>query len=557
MCTTSASRSIPTSRRGEYPSFKEVLSYIHNLYLTHKEQLLNHNQAFKNILNELEEQGKIQQPVLSAQPIWQALDTLEAAYDKENGGFGKAPKFPMVTSLELLLLNWHQGKNVKDMVLHTLRKMCERGLFDQVGGGFFRYSVDQNWHIPHFEKMLYDNGQLLALLTQVYSLSHQPFIYQAAKDTADWIIREMQSPEGGYYSTIAADSGGKEGEFYVWTPEEVKIILTEREYQTVRSFYGLDKNPNFKRRWHLQVRSETNMDPAQLAAIKSKLYKARTKRERPQRDEKIITSWNGLAIKALSLAGYYLEEDSYIHSAERAIQFIMKKMWCNETLFSVHVDNKLLHSANLDDYVFLIEGLVYFLQAKWDHDIFIFLQKLINQTLTFFEDTQSGGFYYTANEHEQLIFRIKQYMDESLPSANAIITRLLLQLGYLLGNKTYLDQAHRSLSNAYLHIKNYPDAYCSFIIALAYHYEKPYYAIVRAKQNELHSWQEISKRYFTPNRLIFCIDNVEILSPPLDSKQPEDEAIAYLCQGFECKLPIQNLQEFENELRTNQFRIAK
>lgn len=559
----------PPIQRGNYPAFKEVLLYVHSIFEQNKEQLEQQNISFEGIIKELEEQSQVTSESVNVAPVHEGLRLLRGTYDSVNGGFNGAPKFPMPTALQLFHLSQMSGdENSKKILMHSLQKMSEGGIYDQIGNGFFRYTVDEKWQIPHFEKMLYDNAQLLTLFTEVYAHNQEEnsSLKKVIRGTADWILREMQSKEGAFYSTLAADTEGKEGKFYVWTKEEVKDLLSDEEYEIIEILYGLNQYPNFQHTWHFRITTSLEDVSKQLKktipdisekidSANTKIFNKREKRVSPERDEKIIVSWNGLTIKALALAGLYLDENKYIESADQAINFIFKNLWINNQLYSIYKDGLASKNANLDDYVFLIEGIFNFLQTKWSNEYFTFMQQLVAYVIEHFEDKETGGFYFTSKNHEKLIYRLKQYTDESLPSSNAVVTKLLSQIGYLLGDNAMLSTSERSLKNAFPHLQKYPDAYCSFLASLAFYFDPSQIIIVRGNKKELDLWKKIYRKYYHPNRWCFFEELIDLPSP-LNIKKPQGDIVAYFCKGSECKEPIKKIQDFENELRSNKFRIA-
>jgi uncharacterized protein YyaL (SSP411 family) len=575
----------PKVRLGQFPAFSEVLNYVAYLFKQRKNELIHQNSTFINVIKELESQGKLQSADLSLSPILKSLAALRSSYDKRFGGFGSAPKFPVTTYLEFLRINsvsHEAASEEKEMLLFTLRNMIQGGIYDQIGKGFFRYSVDERWHIPHFEKMLYDNSLILALLVETFACfaSHPAgeksqqfqnslsFLVEAISGTADWIINELQSEAGGFYASFSADTQGREGAYYVWTRDEIKSLVSSEEFDVINLFYGLHQAPNFQKKWHLIIRCAPLEIAKELGKgehevnrlIKSaqeKLYAARRKRLAPKRDEKIIVSWNGLTIKALSLAGFYLNNRKYSEAAKNCFDFIRENLWKGNQLFSVYKEGEIKQPANLDDFIFLIEGIVYLLQDNWSTDYLNFLRLLQNKVIELFEDKEAGGFYFTSTLNEELFYRLKQYTDESLPSSNAIGTRLCLQLGYFLGDNALLQSAEKSLKNAYPHLERYPDGYCSFLITLAYFFSQTQIIIVRGDLLSLDAWQQVYKKYFTPNRLVFFVDSTHQLPPPLDQKILAQQVVAYYCIGQHCLAPLENLQEFEDALRSNQFRVKR
>ena len=318
----------------------------------------------------------------------------------------------------------------------TLHAMASGGIYDQLGGGFFRYSVDEQWMIPHFEKMLYDNGPLLALYSQAWQAFADQAFKRIATETAEWVIREMQSPQGGYYSTLDADSEGKEGKFYVWTNHEVKQLLDKDEYELVKQVYGLDQTPNFEGEWHLHnflsvehAAEKLKLDKAaamhHFEQAKQKLYQERQQRTRPGRDEKVLTAWNGLMIKGMAMAGRHLQRNDFVESAQQAVDFIRTTLFHEGRLQASWKDGKAQLMAYLDDYAFLVDALLELLQTQWRDEDLQFAIGLCDALLEHFEDKQQGGFYFTANDHEQLFHRPKPLMDEAIPSGNGIAAMVL------------------------------------------------------------------------------------------------------------------------------------
>ncbi|MGH7936395.1 MAG: thioredoxin domain-containing protein, partial [Chthoniobacterales bacterium] len=318
-----------------------------------------------------------------AEPLRQARTQLTQQFDSEFGGFGGAPKFPHPTLIEFLLRTWRASAHDEQpdlqslyMATLTLTRMADGGLYDQLGGGFCRYSVDRHWMIPHFEKMLYDNGALLAIYSQAAIATGDALYARIARETAAWIMRDMQSTAGGFWSALDADSEGHEGKFYVWTPDKARALLTDREFAVFASRFGLDSGPNFEDAWHLHVYKSLDevsqaigisaVDAEQLLnSARAKLLVTRNTRIWPHRDEKILTSWNALAIKGMSLAARALEDDELSAAAMRAVDFIRTTLWSNGRLLAVYKDGQAKLPAYLDDHAFLLDALIELLQTRW------------------------------------------------------------------------------------------------------------------------------------------------------------------------------------------------
>ncbi|MCB1768268.1 MAG: thioredoxin domain-containing protein, partial [Candidatus Competibacteraceae bacterium] len=510
--------------------------------------------------------GKIE---LTVAPLQAARDQAVSHFDPTHGGFGGAPKFPHPTSLERLLRHWtaslqrgepdHQAETA---ALFTLRKMALGGIYDHLGGGFYRYSVDAEWQIPHFEKMLYDNGPLLALYAQAWRATQDPLFHTVAEETGVWLIREMQSPEGGYYATLDADSEGEEGKFYLWTPEQVREQLTTEEYAVFAVCYGLELPANFEgHAWHLRVAAEPaelarrlNVEPAQvnawLTAAQRKLFSVRSKRIWPGRDEKILTAWNGLAIRGMAIAGRHLGQPDFVASAERALDFIHNQLWRAGRLQAVYKDGQSRLNAYLDDYAFLIDGILELLQCRWRDGDLDFALALADVLLDRFEDRRNGGFYFTADDHETLIQRPKPPHDDALPSGNGIAVQTLLKLGHLTGRTRYLDAAERTLRWAWPAIEQMPNACNALLNALEERQEPAQTIVLRGEPAALREWCERCARPYAPRRLTLAIPpGAALPEGPLAEQHPGPATVtAWICQGLECQPPITTLETLENHL---------
>src|SRR5688572_25763706 len=443
---------------------------------------------------------------LDAAPVQALLDVLRANFDARYGGFGAAPKFPHPTDLELCL-----RKGASEIALTTLKRMCEGGIYDQLGGGFCRYSTDAQWMIPHFEKMLYDNGPLLGLLADAWLVSGEALYQRCAAETAAWMMREMQSPEGGYYSSLDADSEGEEGKFYVWDREEVQRLLSAEEYAATAAHFGLDQPPNFENRhWHLHVAR-----PGE--APKQKLFEAREKRVRPGRDEKILASWNALAIRGMAHAGRVFGRPEWIASARRALEFIRAQMWRQGRLLATYKDGRAHLNAYLDDYALLIAALLELMQDEFSTDDLRFAQELADVLLEQFEDGEHGGFFFTSRDHEQLIHRPKPGHDHATPSGNAVAAWALNRLAALTGHGGYARAAERTLALFYPAMRDSPSGFAMMTIALDEHLAQPKTLILRGEREALKRWQaELARDFLPDSEVLAIVDGLPALPELLD-----------------------------------------
>ena len=561
----------PPEPRHGMPGFTEVLQHIANNFKQHPQEIRKQNEQLQNAFKEINPGKEKQHRELNATPLDQARVQLASQYDATWGGFGKAPKFPHPTSLERLLRHWAGSRTSErtdnqafDMVNFTLHAMASGGIYDQLGGGFFRYSVDDKWHIPHFEKMLYDNGPLLGLYSDAWQASGQKSFKRIVKETANWVIREMQSSAGGYFSTLDADSEGEEGRFYVWSVDEIKNTLAsdqiqaQHQFDIVQHMYGLNKPANFESNWHLVVsnsiesfrsNSDTESIEQQLSQARETLFNSREHRIKPARDEKILTAWNGLMIKGMAKAGRLTDNHKFTQSAHRASDFLHQHVFKAQRLDAVYQNDTSKFMAYLDDYVFLIDGLLESLQTSWRTEDLEFAITLTDSLLEHFEDKQNGGFYFTANDHEELIHRPKPMMDEAIPAGNGIAAQVLLRLGHLLGEPRYLDAAMKTLLIAWKDINQYPYVHCALLTALEEYLYPGEIIILRGEEKEMHSWSVEANKYYQPGRMIFSIAALEKQLPGLlDKRVAGTEVLAYCCKGMSCQQPITEFEQFRKHL---------
>jgi hypothetical protein len=381
------------------------------------------------------------------------------------------------------------------------------------------------------------------------------------QETADWIRRDMEHPAGGYYSTLDADSEGHEGKFYVWTPDEVRGLLGPTAYEVFARRFGLDRDANFEGHWHLhafksmaQVAEETQLTEEQATAAldsaRGKLLEVRNGRVSPGRDEKILTSWNGLAIAGMAAAARTLEREEYVDSAARAVAFLREHCWYQGRLLAVHKDGRSRFPAYLDDHAYLAWGLVELVQARWHGPWLAWAIELADTLLERFQDSGAGGFYFTADDHEQLILRPKTFGDDATPSGNGVAARVLIRLGFLLGETRYLDAAERTLRGAWAVLEKYPHAHTSLLMALDELTEPPTIVVLRGAPEDLLTWRTELDKLYDPRRFVAAIpSDATDLPAGLAAKAPQGRMVAYLCRGMTCSAPLATLGELVRELR--------
>ena len=576
----------PKEPRFGMPGFKDLLQRVATFWHEHESELRAQNDALMGAFADLTPPAASSDTVLDDAPLKACREQLARTFDARHGGFGGAPKFPHAQNIERLLRSWYatSGNATPDlqalyMATLTLRRMGEGGMNDQLGGGFSRYSVDEQWMIPHFEKMLYDNGALLAVYAEAALATGDRFYADIAARTADWVIREMQSPQGGYYSSFDADSEGHEGKFYVWDRQEIQHALSDQEYAAFSARFGLGRPPNFEGHWHLHV-FHSFEDIAQslgttvpnvetlIESAREKLLAIRSQRVWPGRDEKILTSWNALMIRGMAIASRALGRDDLAESATCALQLIRTTLWRDGRLLATCKDGLAHLNAYLDDYAFLADAIIELQQVRFRNEELEFARELVEVLLAHFADSDSGGFFFTSDDHEKLIHRSKSFGDEATPAGNGVAASVLLRLGHILGEPRYLEAAERTLRAGWPALEKYPQAHVSLVDALEELLSPPALVVLRGPPDELHGWTRELQKLYAPHRLVLAIPTgVSGLAPGLAQKLPAgsevagrtetqgagDSAaisvIAYVCRGTTCSAPITSLAELSAELR--------
>ena len=556
----------PKEPRYGMPAFRDLLRRVAAYYREQGKEIATQSRELQAALAAMVPTPDLG-AVLETQPLAQARAALERTFDGTFGGFSGAPKFPHATSIERCMRQWYATSADTEpdlkalyMASLTLTRMAEGGIYDQLGGGFARYSVDGAWMIPHFEKMLYDNGQLLCEYARAHLATGEALFAKVAHETADWVLRDMRLREGGFYSSLDADSEGHEGRFYAWERSEVQSLLTPREYSAFSTRFGLDRSANFEGAWHLHTYASLDEiagaleDSAQAVAAliessRAKLLKARNLRVWPARDEKILCSWNALMIKGLSIAARVLRRPDLAEAAGTALDFVRHHLWRDGRLLATYKGGRAHLPAYLDDYAFLADALLELLQTRWRSSDLDFACQLADVLLDQFEDKDNGGFFFTARDHEQLIHRSKTFGDESVPSGNGVAASVLTRLGYLLGETRYLDSAARTLRSAWAGIQEYPQAHMSLLNALEDFLSAMQIVVVRGEASSAAQWAGALSQLYAPTRMIFAIPDDAQLPPALAAKRPGETTIAYLCSGMTCSAPLANLEEVTRTLK--------
>jgi len=544
----------PDNERHNLPSFSQIMYMVADAYINKKQEIEQQNGSISNILKDISDYTP-NNSALNSLPLDLCRKQLDTAFDIQNGGFSPAPKFPHTAMIErcmrhyLLLKSQHKiDQKALQIATYTLDKMALGGFQDQLGGGFFRYSTDEHWMIPHFEKMLYDNAQLLTLYSQAYRMTNSSLYRQTIERAADWCQREMQTSEGGYCSALDADTDKIEGKTYTWSPNNVKVLLSEDEYEVFSLKFNLTKAANFEDNWHLHseignqsLAEQLKIDLTKLEKLLhnsiQKLLAERETRNQPGRDNKILCAWNALMIRGMSQAGRRTDKPQYINSAIKAAEFIYDNLWKNHRLLASFKDGKAHLNAYLDDYAYLLQALIELLQSKWSLHHYQWAIEIANSMLANFEDKDQGGFFFTSHDHEQLLYRSKTFSDDAMPNGNAVAANSLLQLGLLCGDTKYLDAAERTIRCGYNSLSEQALTHCSLLHALEVYLNQGLVIILRGNDEDLHKWKLAADHRFIPHLTSIAIDRNEKLPAALEDKKPLGETCAYICEGTHC-LPV-------------------
>jgi uncharacterized protein YyaL (SSP411 family) len=513
-------------------------------------------------------------------PSYDMLSTasrkLAADFDAQHGGFGSAPKFPNTMALEFLVrVHLHRQKgeisenekglfSEQEIVTSTLHHMAYGGIYDQLGGGFHRYSVDAEWLVPHFEKMLYDNALLSRVYLHAYLVTNDPLYGRIVEETLDYVVREMTSPEGGFYSTQDADSEGEEGKFFLWTPQEIKQLLDPHDAQLFMAYYDVTPRGNFEGQNILHIPRAIGQiaDEAQLsvgevqASLKHSrkiLFNMREKRVKPGRDEKILTSWNGLMLRSFAEAAWYLDRPDYLQVAVNNANFLLTKLRNkNGRLLRTYKEDRARLNGYLEDYVFLVDGLLALYEASFETRWFAEARALMDAAITLFASEQSGGFFDTGSDHEALVSRPRDIMDNAIPAGNSVATDVLLKLATFTG-----EQAYRQRADDYLHsiadiVVQHPQAFGHVLCALDFAISpvKEIAIVGNPKDADTRNLLRGIKNHYLPNSVRACSgpDEAEvgkIIALLADRPLKDGKATAYVCQNFACQTPVNTAEALE------------
>lgn len=539
----------------------QVLTYFADLYKNDKQKLAEQADHLSKGIRDVENVPINNNAVsFSNSTLKELFTTLEKNIDSEKGGTQGAMKFPMPSIWEFLLQYDYLTRNTDCLksVNTTLQHMARGGIYDQVGGGFCRYATDPNWHVPHFEKMLYDNGQLISLYSHAYQVTNNPLYKQIVYETIAFVKRELTSPDGCFYSSLDADSEGEEGKFYVWNKDEIKTILGD-DAALFSDYFGITDKGNWEHGENIPDINKGDRNIGEkykltndelnkkIDEVKIKVLNAREKRVRPATDDKILTSWNALMIKGLLDAYQAFGEKDFFQMAKTGIDFLLKNISTKENGLHRNFKNgKATIPAFLDDYAFMISALIDYYQVSFDESYLQKAKELTEYTAQHFFDKTSGMFFYTDNQFSDLIARKMEVSDNVIPSSNSEMAKNLLWLGLYFENKKYEDQSSQLIKNVINDIKKNPGYYSNWAQALALQIKEPYEIAIIGT-----GWQEKLlefHKYYLPNA-IYLGGPIEGKLPPLQSKLVDGKTMIYVCENKTCQRPVEKVGEALQQIR--------
>ena len=534
----------PPRRLYGMPSFTEILLAVTDAWRNRRQELIA---GSKELVAAIEQQSAVHEGVKREEV---KRDTLEAAreklwqqFDRVYGGWSEAPKFPQPMVLEFLLRYHHTtgDERALQMVIQTLEAMARGGMYDQLGGGFHRYSVDNRWLVPHFEKMLYDNAQLARVYLHAWQVTGEPFYRTITEEILDYVAREMTDAVGGFYSTQDADSEGEEGKFFLWTAAEIRRILGD-EAEACMAAYDVTERGNFEGKNVLEFISDLAQRPA-LSEARRRLFAAREQRVRPGRDEKMLTAWNGLMLAAFAEAARVLGRKDYQQIAERNAEFLLRELRREDgRLLHYWKEGKAHFNGYLEDYSYLVEGLLELYQTTFEPRWYQAARELADLMIEHFSAPE-GGFFDTSDDHEALIIRPKEVQDTAVPSGNAMAAFVLLQLAGLSGEPGYTKLARRSLEPMQPLLARYPLGFGQWLIALDYALSHPReIAIVgNPEAADTRALLEVCRSGYRPHQVVALgAPDADVPFVPLlqGRHQIEGHATAYVCVDMTCQAPV-------------------
>ncbi len=523
----------PPEQRQGMPSWRMVLVAVADAWEQRREEIREQGTRVAQSLGATARIQPSSEP-LRAELLAEATTALSQTYDRHNGGWGGPPKFPQSSTIELLLT-----RGEPELALDALRAMARAGIYDHVGGGFSRYAVDATWTVPHFEKMLYDNALLARAYLHGWQVSGEERLREVCCETLDWALREMRGPEGGFCSALDADSEGVEGKFYVWSLRELREALDDEQFPQAVAYFGASERGNFEH--GLNVLEGRGERPQRLEQIRATLLEVRSRRVRPGLDDKRLTSWNALMISALAQAGAVLERDAYLQAAVDCAGFVLSELRDGDgRLLRTWKDGRGRLGAYLEDHAFLLEALITLYESTFDPRWYHEAVALADTMITHFTDPEHGGFFTTADDHEQLVARRKDLEDSPIPSGNAAAAYGLLRLARISGEGTYERHGLSVLRLLFPLAARHPGAFGHLLQAADFYLAPVREVAVVGPDPE--PMLRLIREQFRPHLVLAggAADGVPLLKgrTPIDGR-----ATAYVCEHFICQAPVGTPEE--------------
>ncbi|MGM0472146.1 MAG: thioredoxin domain-containing protein [Bacillota bacterium] len=550
----------PKESRGQQTGLIEVLKGVQEAWVTDRQSLLNRSEELITKLTQSTQNKEGSSVAKLHQLVQQAVTDFKRNCDEEYGGFGTAPKFPMAHVLMFLLRFWksNQDEEVLELVEQTLDSMHQGGIYDHLGYGFSRYSTDRKWLVPHFEKMLYDNALLAIVYLEGYQVLGKDTYAEVAQEIFSYVERDMTAKQGGFFSAEDADSEGEEGKFYLWSPQEVKEVLGEEEGSNFCAAYNITADGNFAGKSIpnlIDTATDKLILKEEFKDERDKLFAVRDKRVHPHKDDKILTSWNGLMIAALAIGARVLQDNSLEQLATEAVEFITDNLRRDDgRLLARYRDGQADYLGYLDDYAFLIWGLIELYETTFTVDYLQLALELNEDLLDYFWDEEAGGFYFYGADSEELLTRPKEIHDGAMPSGNSVATLNLLRLARLTGD-TQLEKKARSQFEYFgTQVAKNPTGYAYFLSAWIFAQNKGQEVIIAGIKEEESTQQmlEIIKQQFTPFTVV-AFNNpqqrnqlTDLIPFIAEQKRANERTTAYICENFACQQPITDVAEFRS-----------
>ncbi|MBP1925581.1 uncharacterized protein YyaL (SSP411 family) [Sedimentibacter acidaminivorans] len=549
----------PKQSRYGIKGLLDILTIVTTKWKNNKDEILESSSNITDIIKK-QENIRGEKFNLSKDIIETAKETFRKSFDKKYGGFGKSPKFPQPSNIMFLMKYYEleDDEKVLEIVEKTLDGMYRGGIFDHIGFGFSRYSTDDKWLVPHFEKMLYDNAGLVICYIEAYQLTKKVIYKEVVTKTLDYILREMTNEDGGFYSAQDADSEGEEGKYYVFTPDEVISILGEEAGKNFNNYYDITKRGNFEGKNIPNLIDNENYfeTDENIEIMINRMYEYRLKRTKLHKDDKILTSWNGMMIVAFAMAYKVFGDEKYLRASENALRFIKKNLIGEDNKIGVRYrDGSTLENGTLDDYAFYIWALIEMYEATYEIHYLKRAVKFNDKMIKLFWDNTNGGFFLTSNDSESLIYRPKEVYDGAMASGNSVAALCLVILSKLTGNIKFEEMSRKQIDFYTNIISEYPSGYTFALLSIMYElYPSREVICILKNKEDINKLKKLIKSKYLPNTVVVVLEKTEldeaseVIEFIKNYNLKDDKSTYYICVNKECELPITNFAELEKKL---------